>query len=51
MGEGWGKQVMEIKEGSYCDEHWVIHGSVKSLYCAPGTNINCVLIILEFKVK
>ena len=35
---GMGKQVMRIKVGT-CDEHWVLYGSVESLYCTPETNI------------
>ena len=30
---------LRIKECTYSDEHWVIHGTVDSLYCTPETNI------------
>ena len=30
--------MMGINEGT-CDEHRVMYGSVKSLYCMPETNI------------
>ena len=36
MGE-WAKWVMDIKEGTYDDEHWVLL-SGKSLNSTPGTN-------------
>lgn len=39
VGGGWVKEVMEIKEGTCCDEYWVIYGSAKSLYCTPENNI------------
>ena len=29
-----------IKEYTYFDEHWVIHGIVASLSCTPETNIS-----------
>ena len=31
--------MMGIKEPTCCDEHWVMYGSVESLYCTPETNI------------
>ena len=33
------KQVMGIKECTCCDEHWVLYGTVESLYCTFETNI------------
>ena len=36
---GWVKQVLGIKECTCCDEHWVLNGSVESLYYIPETNI------------
>ena len=30
--------MKEIKEDT-CDEHWVMYGTVQSLYCTPETNI------------
>ena len=42
--------MMEIKEGT-CDEHWVLYGSVESLYCTPGTNITLYVNSLELKLK
>jgi len=32
VGEGWGKQVMGMKECTCRDEHWVRYGSADSLY-------------------
>ena len=60
----WDKQVMGIKEGT-CDEHWVLYGSVESLYRTLQTiitlyvnwnlnknlNKSPVLIIPHFKYK
>ena len=35
---GWIKQLIGMKEGT-CDEHWVLYGSVESLYWTPETNL------------
>lgn len=37
-----GKQVMGIKEGTCCDEHWILCGSVESPNCIPETILYCV---------
>ena len=37
-GGGMGKEVIGIKE-CICDGHWVLYGSVESIYCSPETNI------------
>ena len=40
-GGEWGgmsKKVIGIKEGT-CDEHRMLHGSVKLLYCTPEASI------------
>lgn len=29
-GGGWGNQVMDIKEGMGCNEHWVLHTTEES---------------------
>ena len=36
---GWVKQMLEIKEYTCCDKHWVMYGTVESPYCRPETNI------------
>ena len=36
---GWAKWVMGIKEGTWWDEHWVLHGSEESLNSTPETII------------
>ena len=33
------KWVMAFKEGTYCDEHWVLYVSGESLNSTPETNI------------
>ena len=38
MVEGWAKWVMGIKEGTYCDEYWVLYVSDDSLNSTPETN-------------
>ena len=38
VGGGWVRQVMGMEECTHYDEHWVLHGSVESLYCIPGTH-------------
>ena len=35
-GYGWG---MDIKEGTGCDEHWVLYVSDESLNSTPEMNI------------
>lgn len=50
-GGGWVKLVMGIKEGTYCDERWVIYRIAESLYRTPKTNmtlyVNYAGIILK----
>ena len=46
---GMGEKVMRIKERN-CDEHWVMHGGVESLYCTPGTNITLCVTYTEVKI-
>ena len=41
--------MIGIKEGTYCDKHQVIYGSIESLYSIPETSIT--LLLLEFKQK
>lgn len=35
----WGKLGDGDEGGHCCDEHWVMHGSVESLYCTSETKI------------
>ena len=35
---GWGNQVMGIKEGTWCDEHWVLYTTDKLLNTTSETN-------------
>ena len=42
MGDG-------IKEGTCCDEHWVLYGSDESLNTTPETNITLYVNYVEFK--
>ena len=39
VGGGWARWVMGIKEGTCCEEHWVLCVSDESLNSAPETNI------------
>jgi len=34
----WGNQVMGIKEGTCCDEHWVLYATNESLNTTSKTN-------------
>ena len=36
---GWARWGMGIKEGTCCDEHWVLYVSDESLNSTPETNI------------
>ena len=38
VGGAWAKWVMSIKEGTCCDEHWVLYISDESLNSSPDTN-------------
>ena len=41
-GDEWGgglNKRREFKECTCCDEHWVLCGSIESLYCTPETNM------------
>ena len=42
---------MAIKEYTCLDEHWVLYGSVESLYCTPETNVNNTVCYLELKLN
>ena len=42
---------MDIKEGTFWDEHWVSYVSDESLASAPETNIALYVNQLEFKWK
>ena len=33
------QKINEKIEYTYLDEHWIIYGTVESLYCTPETNI------------
>ena len=37
-GGEWAKWVMGIKEGTCCDEHWMLYVSDESLNSTPETN-------------
>ena len=49
MGRGWAKWVMDIKEDTCCDEHWVLYVNDESLNSTPETNITLYVSQLEFK--
>ena len=51
IGKELVKQVMGIKEDTCCDEHWVIYGTVKSLYCTPETNVILYISYTGIKIK
>lgn len=38
VGRKWARWVMGIKEGSFCDAHWVLFLSEVSLNSTPQTN-------------
>ena len=38
-GVGWVKYVMGIKEGTCCNEHWMLYASDESLNSIPASNI------------
>ena len=44
VGGAMGEIGEGIKEGTCCDEHWVLYGTVESLHCTPETNSTCMLI-------
>ena len=46
---GWVKEVTEIKEYWYHDEHWVMYRIVESLSCTPETSRT--LMLTEIKIK
>ena len=51
-GQGNGlNKVMEIKECTCCDEHWVMYGSVESLYYTPESNITLYVNYTGIKMK
>ena len=35
LGGGWAKWVMDIKEDTCWDEHWVLYVSEQALNCIP----------------
>ena len=43
MGGEWARSVMDIKEGTCSDEHWVLYVSDESLNSIPETNIILML--------
>ena len=47
---GWAKWVMDIKEGTCWDEHWVLYVSDKSLNSTPET-ITTLYVNLYLKRK
>ena len=49
VGERWVRWMIGIKEGTYCDEHWVFYVRDESLRSAPETNIALYVSQLEFK--
>ena len=49
MDAGWAKWVMGIKEGTCCDEHWMLYISDESLNSNPETNTTLYVNQLEFK--
>jgi len=36
---GWDRWVKGIKEGTFCDDHWVLYLSDESLNSTPEANI------------
>ena len=36
--EGWGNWVMGVKEGTRCNEHWVLYKTDESLTSTSETN-------------
>ena len=51
VGGGWSRWVIDIKEGTCDDEHWVLYVSDKSLNSAPETNTALYVNWLEFKYR
>ena len=40
---GWAKPAISIQEGTYCDEHCVLHVSDESINSTPEANVTlCV---------
>ena len=35
---GWGNWLMGTKEGTWCDEHWVLYATDEFLKCTSETN-------------
>ena len=44
VGGGWARWVLCIKEGTCCDEHWVLNVSDESWNSTPETSIALVLV-------
>ena len=42
---------MDIKEGTCCDAHWILHVSGASLNSPPETNTTLYVKLLNFKLK
>ena len=36
---GWARWVLGVKEGTLCDDHWVLYVGDESLASTPETNI------------
>ena len=51
VGRGWARWGMGIKEGTCCDEHWVMYGIVESLYYTPEINITQYVNYTGIKTK
>ena len=49
VGGGWGNWVMGIKEGLWCDEHWVSHATDESLNSTPETSNTVDVNLIECK--
>ena len=47
MSGGWAKWVMEIKEGTCWDEHWVLQVSDESLNSTPEAILQYMLCMLN----
>ena len=48
MGGGCARWVMDIQEGTYRDEDWVLYVSDESLNSTPETNIPLCVNLIEF---
>ena len=51
MSGGMGTIGDGVKEGTCCDEFWVMYGNVESLYCTLETTVTLYVNYTGIKIK